>query len=46
MTNLNGDGGVIRITENEAALKHWMVAGPQVARFLTDYEDKHSVNKK
>ena len=39
MTNLKGDGGVIGITENEAALKHW-----RVARLLTEYEDKHSVD--
>ena len=37
---------MIGITENEAALKRWMVAGPEVGRHLTEYEDKHSVNKK
>ena len=41
-----GDVGVIGITENEAALKRWMVAGPEVARLLMEYEDKHYVNKK
>ena len=43
---VKGDGGVIGITENEAALKRWMVAGPEVARLLTEYEVKHSINKK
>ena len=31
---VKGDGGVIGITENEAALKRWMVAGPEVARLF------------
>ena len=31
---VKGDGGVIGITENEAALKRWMVTGPDVARLL------------
>ena len=39
---VKGDGGVIGITENEAALKHWMVAGPEVVRLLTEYDGKHS----
>ena len=34
------------ITKNEAALRHWMVAGPETARLLNKYEDKHSMNKK
>ena len=34
------------ITKNEAALRHWMVAGPEAARLLNEYEDKHSMNKK
>ena len=40
------DGGVVGITENEAALKHWMVAGPEMDRLLTQYEDKHTTQKK
>jgi hypothetical protein len=36
---------VLGITENEAALKRWMVAGPEVARLLTEYEGKHSTVK-
>ena len=43
---VKGDGEVIGITENETALKRWMVAGPEVARLLMEHEDKHSVNKK
>ena len=29
-TIVKGDGGIIGITENEAALKRWMVAGPEI----------------
>ena len=36
---------MICITENETALKRWMVAGPETARLLNEYDDKHSVNK-
>ena len=34
------------ITENEAALRRWMVAGPETARLLTEYEEKHSKKQK
>ena len=27
-----GDGGIIGITENDAELRRWMVAGPETAR--------------
>ena len=43
---VKGDGAVIGITENEAALRRWMVAGPETARLLTEYEEKHSRKKK
>ena len=43
---VKGDGGVIGITENEAALRWWMVAGLETARLLTEYEEKHSRKKK
>lgn len=42
---VKGDGGAIGLTENEAVLKRWMVAGPEVARLLTEYEDKHSAKQ-
>ena len=31
---VKGNGGVIGVTENEAALTRWMVAGPETARLL------------
>ena len=37
---VKGDGGVVCITENEAALKRWMVAGPEIARVLNEYDEK------
>ena len=43
---VKGDGGVIGITEHEAALRRWMVAGPEPVRLLTEYEEKHSRKKK
>ena len=35
---IKGDGGAIGITENEAALRKWMMAGPEVGMILMDYE--------
>ena len=43
---LKGDGGIIGITENEAALTRWMVAGPETTRLQMEYEDKYSKKKK
>ena len=43
---VKGDGGgVICITENETALRRCMVAGPETARLLMEYEEKHSKKK-
>lgn len=42
---VKGDGGAIGITENEAALTRWMVAGPETARLLMEYDEKHSMKK-
>eukprot|EP00795_Rhopilema_esculentum_P005341 gene5341-513_t len=35
-----GDGGTIGLTEDESALRRWMVAGPEVSRLVADYESK------
>ena len=37
---VKGDGGVIGITENEGALRRWMVAGAEIARILNEFEDQ------
>ena len=33
------DGGAIGITDNATALRRWMVAGPEVARVIVEFED-------
>ena len=43
---MKGDGGIIGITENDATLRRWLVAGPETARILTEYSDKQSMKKK
>ena len=43
---VKGDGGVIGVTENEATLTRWMVAGPETARLLMEFDEKHSMKKK
>ena len=43
---MKGDGGIIEITENEGALHRWMVAGPEIARILNEFEDQFSGGSK
>ena len=40
---VKGYGGVIGVKEKEATLTGWMVEGPETARLLTEYDDKHSI---
>ena len=35
---VKGNVGVVGLTENPSALQRWMVAGPQMARLLTEFE--------
>ncbi len=35
---IKGDGGAIGLTEDPAALRRWMVAGPEVSCLLAAYE--------
>ena len=44
-TWVKGNGAAIGLTENEEALKRWMVAGPETARILHEYDEKHSKAK-
>ena len=37
--------GTIGITEKEAALKRWMVAGPEISRLLSEYEEDHTYRR-
>ena len=36
--SVKGDGGAVGLTENPAALRRWMVAGPEMARLLQDFQ--------
>ena len=35
---IKGDGGAIGLTENAAALRRWMVGGPEVSRVIEEFE--------
>ena len=37
---VKGCGGAIGLTGNPGALRRWMVAGPEVARITTDFEEQ------
>ena len=43
-TIVKGDGGAIGLTENSVALHRWMVAGPEMARLIGEFQ--MSVEKK
>ena len=36
---VKGDGGAIGLTENSSQLMRWMVAGPEMARVIGEFED-------
>ena len=35
---IKGTGGAVGLTENPSALQRWMVAGPELARLLPEFE--------
>ena len=35
---IKGDGGAVGITENDAALARWVIAGPEMFRILNEFE--------
>lgn len=35
---IKGDGGAIRLTEDAPALRRWMVAGPEMSQFISNYK--------
>lgn len=35
---VKGDGGAVGLTENPAALRRWMVSGPEMARLIHEFE--------
>ena len=38
-----GDGGAVGLTDNSSALPHWMIAGPEVASAIAEFQagDEH-----
>lgn len=36
---VKGDGGAVGLTEDPSALRRWMVAGPEVARVISEFEN-------
>ena len=39
---VKGEGGAVGLTENPAALRRWMIAGPEVARIIQEFEETYS----
>ncbi|KAG0710519.1 hypothetical protein GWK47_022642 [Chionoecetes opilio] len=37
-TSVKGDGGAVGLTENPAALRRWMLSGPEMARLIQEFE--------
>ena len=42
---VKGKGGAVGLTENPAALRRWMVAGPELARMVEEFEEVISANE-
>lgn len=42
---VKGDGGLLGLTENDSALKRWMVAGREISKILREYDDVESSKK-
>ena len=38
---VKGSGGAVGLTENPPAFRRWMLAGPEIARLLTQFEDEN-----
>ncbi|KAK3740395.1 hypothetical protein QZH41_000916 [Actinostola sp. cb2023] len=37
--SVKGEGGAVGLTENPGALRRWMVAGPEIARMVQEFEN-------
>ena len=37
---MKGDAGIVGITESEGDLRRWLVASPELARILSEFEDQ------
>ena len=38
--HIKGDGGAVGLTDNPSTLRCWMVAGPEVARVIEEFDDQ------
>ena len=36
--HIKGNGGAVGLTDNPSALRHWTVAGPEVARAIAELQ--------
>lgn len=43
---IKGDGGAVGLTENPAALRRWMVSGPEICRVVKEFELTFEVEQK
>ena len=43
---MKGDGGIIGIAENESAMRRWMIAGPDMARIVSEVNIKQCKDPK
>lgn len=42
---IKGDGGAVGLTESPAALRRWMISGPEIARGVKEFESTYDVRK-
>ena len=42
---IKGDGGAVGLTESPVALRRWMVAGPEIARAVKEFERTYAVGR-
>ena len=35
-----GDGGAVGLTDNPSALRRWMIAGPEIARVIGEFDER------
>ena len=35
---MKDDGGAVDLTENQAALRHWLVSGPEMGKVVEEFE--------
>ena len=37
--SIKGEGGAVGLTEDPAALRRWMIAGPELSRIVAEFEE-------